>query len=295
MNSMRRRSGALICALMLACSRTPLDDPNGVDASTEGTDGATDAGTDATTDSGADGTTEAMSDAASDAMADAGCLETCPLSAPDCCEGACVNTFTQIDNCGTCGHKCPDDARACHKGVCGRPCATVDNCAADVRSACCGGACIDLTQSSTCGTDCDNIAVCLAGQSCCGACVDEQTDFYNCGRCGNWCGGAAPACCAGTCNIPAGSFGNWCEGRTESWCSIERNAQTPEQQKHFATQLLSGTGLAFRKLRSLFGTMDEALLSVAGRAFQISNWARARTGFAVPAPRPRCTWLVSAV
>ena len=37
---------------------------------------------------------------------------------------------------------------------------------------------------------------------------------------------------------------------------------------------LSGTGLVFRKLRSLFGVMDEALLSVAGRAFQISNWAR---------------------
>ena len=37
---------------------------------------------------------------------------------------------------------------------------------------------------------------------------------------------------------------------------------------------LSGAGLAFRKLRSLFGNMDEALLSVAGRAFQISNWAR---------------------
>ncbi len=37
---------------------------------------------------------------------------------------------------------------------------------------------------------------------------------------------------------------------------------------------LSGTGLAFRKLRSLFGVMDEALLSVVGRAFQISNWAR---------------------
>jgi NAD+ diphosphatase len=37
---------------------------------------------------------------------------------------------------------------------------------------------------------------------------------------------------------------------------------------------LSGTGLALRKLRSLFGVMDEGLLSVAGRAFQISNWAR---------------------
>ena len=40
-------------------------------------------------------------------------------------------------------------------------------------------------------------------------------------------------------NIPAGSFGNWREGRTESWCSIERAAQTPEQQKQYATLLKS--------------------------------------------------------
>jgi len=40
-------------------------------------------------------------------------------------------------------------------------------------------------------------------------------------------------------NIPAGSFGNWREGRTETWCSIERNAQTPEQQKQYATTLKS--------------------------------------------------------
>lgn len=40
-------------------------------------------------------------------------------------------------------------------------------------------------------------------------------------------------------NIPAGSFGNWREGRTETWCSIERNAQTPEQQKQYATLLKS--------------------------------------------------------
>ncbi len=37
---------------------------------------------------------------------------------------------------------------------------------------------------------------------------------------------------------------------------------------------LSASGLGFRKLRSLFGSMDEALLSVAGRAFQIGTWAR---------------------
>jgi putative DNA primase/helicase len=40
-------------------------------------------------------------------------------------------------------------------------------------------------------------------------------------------------------NIPAGSFGNWREGRSESWCSIERNAQTPEQQRQYATLLKS--------------------------------------------------------
>jgi putative DNA primase/helicase len=40
-------------------------------------------------------------------------------------------------------------------------------------------------------------------------------------------------------NIPAGSFGNWREGHTESWCSIECNAQTPEQQRQYATLLKS--------------------------------------------------------
>lgn len=33
-------------------------------------------------------------------------------------------------------------------------------------------------------------------------------------------------------------------------------------------------GFAFRKLRAMFGAMDEGLLSVAGRAFQIADWAR---------------------
>lgn len=33
-------------------------------------------------------------------------------------------------------------------------------------------------------------------------------------------------------------------------------------------------GFAFRKLRALFSSMDDALLAVAGRAFQIADWAR---------------------
>lgn len=37
--------------------------------------------------------------------------------------------------------------------------------------------------------------------------------------------------------MAAGSFGNWREGRTQTWCSVERSAQTPEQQKQYATAL----------------------------------------------------------
>lgn len=40
-------------------------------------------------------------------------------------------------------------------------------------------------------------------------------------------------------NVPAGSFGNWREGSTETWCSIDRTEQTPEQQRQHATLLKS--------------------------------------------------------
>src|SRR5438270_8003949 len=33
-------------------------------------------------------------------------------------------------------------------------------------------------------------------------------------------------------------------------------------------------GLAFRGLRSLFGRLDDALVAIAGRGFQIADWAR---------------------
>jgi putative DNA primase/helicase len=39
--------------------------------------------------------------------------------------------------------------------------------------------------------------------------------------------------------LPAGWFGDYRTGLSQSWCSIERNAQTPEQQKQYATLLKS--------------------------------------------------------
>jgi NAD+ diphosphatase len=41
-----------------------------------------------------------------------------------------------------------------------------------------------------------------------------------------------------------------------------------------AQDALPGAGYRFQKLRSLFGFMDEQLIAIAGRAYQISEWAR---------------------
>ena len=57
--------------------------------------------------------------------------------------------------------------------------------------------------------------------------------------------------------LPVGLYdGDYCE---TAW--VAKDAQAPP-------------GYEFRALRSLFGRMDEALLAVAGRAFQIADWAR---------------------
>ena len=40
--------------------------------------------------------------------------------------------------------------------------------------------------------------------------------------------------------IAAGRFGNWREGRTETWCSIGRKAQSPEQQSRKTAKHSSG-------------------------------------------------------
>jgi phage/plasmid primase-like uncharacterized protein len=40
-------------------------------------------------------------------------------------------------------------------------------------------------------------------------------------------------------SLPAGWFGDYRTGLSQKWCSIERNAQTPEQQRQYATLLKS--------------------------------------------------------
>ena len=68
-------------------------------------------------------------------------------------------------------------------------------------------------------------------------------------------------------NIPAGSFGNWREGHAESWCSIERRAQTPEQQNQYATLLKSMQNARHRAKKA----EHDAAAAVAQSMFETST------------------------
>ena len=74
-------------------------------------------------------------------------------------------------------------------------------------------------------------------------------------------------------NIPAGSFGNWREGRTETWCSIERNAQTPEQQKQYATLLKSMQNARHRAKKAEHDAAAEAAVAIWAAAAPIDDAA----------------------
>ncbi|HVY47754.1 MAG TPA: beta-propeller fold lactonase family protein, partial [Minicystis sp.] len=81
------------------------------------------------------------------------------------CDGACVETDVDPDNCGHCGNACD---------------ATEETCSA--------GACVKL---------CGDGALSRCGD----ACVDTETDAANCGHCGNACAGGEQ-CVAGACVTP---------------------------------------------------------------------------------------------
>ncbi len=97
-----------------------------------------------------------------------------------CCNDACVDTLSDVRNCGGCGVTC----RAATRCAMGR-------CVADDR---CGGG-----------------PACPAEQNCCGAaCVDTRTDPSNCGACGRACAQAPnseSACVAGACQAPTCAMG----------------------------------------------------------------------------------------
>jgi hypothetical protein len=133
------------------------------------------------------------------------CTATCPDSAPtQCAGGSCVDTQTNLRNCGACSVVCPTNITHGSVGCVAGKCAITCSTAYDV----CRNDCVDFQTDNQncggCGTGfaCDKLHVCRSGKcecrtQCKDACVDLQTDSANCGTCGHGCLGAA--CVGGLC------------------------------------------------------------------------------------------------
>jgi hypothetical protein len=142
----------------------------------------------------------------------------CPASGGmTCCDGQCLDTRSDPQNCGACKKVCPPGQR-CEQGLC-RGCQAGETT--------CNNVCVNLqTDNNNCGT-CGHVCVapstCQSGkcQSCSGA--DLQSDPNNCGVCGNVCDSGACSngeCCtktypasSATCQDAGGSYTVWyCSG-----------------------------------------------------------------------------------
>lgn len=118
------------------------------------------------------------------------------------CGAECVDTASDVRNCGSCGNACAA-GEVCSGSIClsgGCPGGTTD----------CSGSCIDTETSAAhcggCGLACPSGSSCVAGECACGGglslcggtCVDTSTDSASCGGCGNACG-AGQQCSGGSC------------------------------------------------------------------------------------------------
>jgi hypothetical protein len=92
-----------------------------------------------------------------------------------CCNGQCLATYNDINNCGGCGIKCTGAHPYCDNGTCGVPACTLQppQCGTGF---CCGGAC------------------CAAGQLCCT--IYSNIAMVN-PQCANPVNGTCPIGCPG--------------------------------------------------------------------------------------------------
>ena len=131
------------------------------------------------------------------------------------CDGMCVNTNIDEDNCGGCGITC-NDGFVCAGGSC------MADCAGGTSK--CGEECVDLLDNvsncGACGEACGtgemcNLGVCTsctAGETVCGnECVDTSVSNSHCGACDNACEPGEP-CNDGACGLSCGAGETNCDG-----------------------------------------------------------------------------------
>jgi len=128
------------------------------------------------------------------------------------CNGMCVDTKTDSNNCGRCANACPMGATCvqgscqCAGGMskCGTSCVDTktDNANCGKCNATCGGADAGMIMGGgkwQCMNGSCSIACPAPTVECTGACVDTKTDINNCGMCGTACDMQKEQCISGMC------------------------------------------------------------------------------------------------
>jgi hypothetical protein len=159
----------------------------------------------------------------------AGCSATRPCAgSATCCDGACVDTQTNTEACGTCTTRCTvtNGSPACVAGRCAVASCTAPfaDCNNDPADGCetntsqsathcgmCGRACMFANATGACTAGACTITACATNFLDCdtspanGCEVDARTDVMNCGMCGQRCAfaNAAATCAGGMCAMGA--------------------------------------------------------------------------------------------
>ncbi len=184
-------------------------------------DARADGATDDLTDSTANDAYDAPTDIAADATADASDAGACAVG-QRLCGSACVDTASDVRNCGACGAACSvvNAAPTCRAGACRLTCAAgFGDCDGDAANGC-EASIASTSNCGACGTTCALPGVatqaCVDGDCAVGACAagrndcdrvalngceaDTQNDGANCGACGRSCG-TGFVCNSGACSM----------------------------------------------------------------------------------------------
>lgn len=170
------------------------------------------------------------------------CTDQCPNNLTNC-DGSCIDTNTDAQNCGSCGNGCSyaHGQAECNQANCALASCDTDwgNCNLDESDGCEKSLLSDPDNCGACGHQCDPGLVCNAGSctdqcpdnltNCDGACSDTTTDPENCGSCGNRCAfdNANALCQSGSCTLDSCHSG-WadCDSNIQNGCEVELGTDT---------------------------------------------------------------------
>ncbi len=165
------------------------------------------------------------------------------------CSGACVDTQTDVMNCGACGNACPSgagSAASCMAGRCQIACtepARFADCDGMASTGCeaelprdpmncgaCGARCpggsnaTGVCAEGACGLECAASYGNCDGMAANGCETDTRADATHCGRCGNACSAPSNAratCAAGACGFACNAGFADCDASAADGCEVD--------------------------------------------------------------------------